>query len=487
MMMSRQALAALLMLAALCSPGGACSTSEWATTSPCSVTCGQGIQTQERTIVTNEGECRSEFRLSPCGLNSRCPVECRIYDWDTCSVSCGPGMQTRRVALTSYASSWCQFRTESRDCNLGDCPVNCTLGSWSAFSPCSGLCGSGMQERWRLLLADDDDGVPCASLQNLPLAEAQRCEMAHCPINCVVGDWDVFGACLGTCGSGFQTRSRTAVVEAANGGFECLPLTESRPCYTLNCPVSLNETWKEVIFYLGADFDQLCGTPADQDTVILQLVKYISEQMGIGSSRILRASLSPGSESIQVSLVVDNVDVASSICAQLRIVSLLFQFSSHSVYVWFHSSCSINGERYPPTAPTVPYSSKASSSLPSASGALIGSIVGTLFLLILLAFSFRKKRSTALERAEANRTRLAFHEDHENLEAMPEAAANREAPPSYGADFGSPSDLVPPPYQEVLQLPVGQVRAVVEPLRLCPPPPYATEDEHVPRTSDSLA
>eukprot|EP00042_Codosiga_hollandica_P025407 m.113148 g.113148 ORF g.113148 m.113148 type:complete len:369 (+) comp51861_c0_seq5:52-1158(+) len=358
MMMSRQALAALLMLAALCSPGGACSTSEWATTSPCSVTCGQGIQTQERTIVTNEGECRSEFRLSPCGLNSRCPVECRIYDWDTCSVSCGPGMQTRRVALTSYASSWCQFRTESRDCNLGDCPVNCKLSSWSSFSSCSGYCGFGSQQRARLFLADDDGGVPCDSFRNMSLSESQPCAVPGCPIDCVVGDWGAFQDCSVSCGSGSQTRSRTVRVAAANDGLRCpSPLTESQPCYTRNCPVASNATWPEVTFDLEADLKQRCGTQADRDAMTLQLVQQIILITGIQSARILRASLSPGS--IHVSLVVDSVDFARWICAKLPGFSLFFKFSYCSMDLRVLSSCYVNGK----LSSTSPSASSSSSLL----------------------------------------------------------------------------------------------------------------------------
>eukprot|EP00042_Codosiga_hollandica_P025411 m.113157 g.113157 ORF g.113157 m.113157 type:complete len:329 (+) comp51861_c0_seq7:266-1252(+) len=286
---------------------------------------------------------------------------CPTYDWDACSVNCGPGTQTRRVALTSYADSYekCQYEYYSRDCYLGDCPVNCTLSSWSAFGACVGDCGFGVQFRDRLLFKDVNSRVPCESFQNLPLVESQPCAVPGCPIDCVVGDWGAFQDCSVSCGSGSQTRSRTVRVTAENGGLACpSPLTEFRLCYTINCPETARKAWPEVTFDLEADFNQLCGTQADREAVTLRLLRFIASKTDIRSSRVLRASLSPGS--IQVSLVVDNVDFARSICAKLPGEYLFFQFSSYSAFFWLSQRCSVNDKLDPPTPPSVSQNSYGS-------------------------------------------------------------------------------------------------------------------------------
>eukprot|EP00042_Codosiga_hollandica_P025404 m.113192 g.113192 ORF g.113192 m.113192 type:complete len:297 (+) comp51861_c0_seq13:266-1156(+) len=285
---------------------------------------------------------------------------CPTYDWDACSVNCGPGTQTRRVALTSYADSYekCQYEYYSRDCYLGDCPVNCTLSSWSAFGACVGDCGFGVQFRDRLLFKDVNSRVPCESFQNLPLVESQPCAVPGCPIDCVVGDWGAFQDCSVSCGSGSQTRSRTVRVTAENGGLACpSPLTEFRLCYTINCPETARKAWPEVTFDLEADFNQLCGTQADRDAMTLQLVQQIILITGIQSARILRASLSPGS--IHVSLVVDSVDFARWICAKLPGFSLFFKFSYCSMDLRVLSSCYVNGK----LSSTSPSASSSSSLL----------------------------------------------------------------------------------------------------------------------------
>ncbi|MDE3156438.1 MAG: thrombospondin type-1 domain-containing protein, partial [Acidobacteriota bacterium] len=55
------------------------------------------------------------------------------------------------------------------------------------------------------------------------------------PVDCVVSAWSAWGACSAVCGGGVQTRTRTVITPASNGGAACPALTESLACNTQPC------------------------------------------------------------------------------------------------------------------------------------------------------------------------------------------------------------------------------------------------------------
>lgn len=57
------------------------------------------------------------------------------------------------------------------------------------------------------------------------------------PIDCKVGSWSAWSTCTKTCGGGTKTRTRKITQQPANGGAACPPLSESQPCNTQACPV----------------------------------------------------------------------------------------------------------------------------------------------------------------------------------------------------------------------------------------------------------
>ena len=219
-----------------------CEVSEWGGFSDCSVECDGGVQTRTRTIVipaSNDGEeCPALTDSQACNTEP-CIVDCEVSEWggfSDCSVECGGGLQTRTRTVVIPASidgEECPALTDSQACNIEPCIVDCEVSEWGEFGACSVGCGGGVQTRTRTIVtAPSDEGEQCPAL-----SENQNCNTHSCPVNCVVSVWGDFSACSVTCGGGVQTRTRSVVTPASDGGDDCPSLTEDQNCNTHNCPV----------------------------------------------------------------------------------------------------------------------------------------------------------------------------------------------------------------------------------------------------------
>jgi hypothetical protein len=58
------------------------------------------------------------------------------------------------------------------------------------------------------------------------LQELVSCSGAPLPVNCVVSEWSEWSSCV----DGSQTRTRTVITPAENGGTACPALTETQSC-----------------------------------------------------------------------------------------------------------------------------------------------------------------------------------------------------------------------------------------------------------------
>jgi hypothetical protein len=218
-----------------------------------------------------------------------CPVNCEVNawtSWDACTVSCGTGNQqrTRTVAVhkvdtttchtnetghtnfhynetmhaafhatgvcddkpLSHVPEVCPTLHQKQNCNSQECPEDCEVASWSAWSTCTKSCGEGDQTRTRVTTEPGFGGVACPHSE-----ESQACNSHECPIDCVMTSWlswaaDGGSACSKTCGGGSQTRERSVSVDVQFGGTACEHTSESRDCNTHECPVDCVLTsWTE--------------------------------------------------------------------------------------------------------------------------------------------------------------------------------------------------------------------------------------------------
>ncbi|HEY5973117.1 MAG TPA: Ig-like domain-containing protein [Geobacteraceae bacterium] len=132
---------------------------------------------------------------------------------------------------------------------VGALKIDCQVGSWSDWAACTGGCGGiGTQSRFRTIITQPaNGGLACPVL-----TESQPCAMPACPINCEVSSWSAWSNCSGSCGStGTQSRSRTIITQPANGGLACPVLAESQACQTAACPTITFGTYEGTILDNG--------------------------------------------------------------------------------------------------------------------------------------------------------------------------------------------------------------------------------------------
>lgn len=243
-------------------------------------------------------------------MNVSSPSDCQVGQWSSwgsCSKPCGGGTQTRTRPLVKPASNGgapCPSLVETQNCNIEACgvveqpkqsqpqpspppaPVNCEVSSWSGWSACDKSCGGGSQTRSRTIVKPASNG----GTQCPPLSESQKCNTHECPpelscygakdgecrtcedvvnayksrywkydtndfvqcpktVNCEVSGWSDWSACDKPCGGGSQTRTRTVVKAASNGGTPCPALTESKKCNEQSCQSREYMEFKNVDFF----------------------------------------------------------------------------------------------------------------------------------------------------------------------------------------------------------------------------------------------
>lgn len=61
------------------------------------------------------------------------------------------------------------------------------------------------------------------------------CDDTPVPVDCLLSEWSAWSDCSVACGGGVQSRTRTVLREASNGGVSCGELVEYRPCNTQEC------------------------------------------------------------------------------------------------------------------------------------------------------------------------------------------------------------------------------------------------------------
>lgn len=211
--------------------GRDCSFSAWSAWSDCSDKC-TGHRQRSRIIASpafgGGGPCRgATMELRPCGagqdefcLSNDDALDCIFGAWTTwsaCSRECGGGqhISSRQVLrFPQAAGKPCEGalrRVEvcSQHFCPGDEPVDCELGAWGLWLPCTRSCGGGEAQRSRMVSREPrNGGRPCAESFT---RQVQECNTRPCPEEslCIWTQWSSWSSCSAECGMGQMTRNRS--------------------------------------------------------------------------------------------------------------------------------------------------------------------------------------------------------------------------------------------------------------------------------------
>lgn len=239
-----------------------CLWGEWNGWSDCSLSCGGGIKTRGRHIVTapqNGGracDALDKAEVAPCNVQS-CGSECRDgtwgdwMDWTTCSATCSSAYRSRRRIVESLPDACGRMpdgiREEFQLCSgLPSCIPNrdCQLSAWEAWSSCSSSCFGVRERNRRISVYATGNGTSCdaASLRtvepcNPGLAGTvpDACSQQP-PTDCVIEDWQDWTVCSASCGGGQRSRIRGVIQPSANGGEPCSgDLESTQGCSSIAC------------------------------------------------------------------------------------------------------------------------------------------------------------------------------------------------------------------------------------------------------------
>ncbi|KAB0369057.1 hypothetical protein FD755_019062, partial [Muntiacus reevesi] len=248
--------------------------------SPCSATCGLGVQVREvkcRVLLTftqtetelPEEECEGP-RLPterPCLLQpcDESPATRELaaslqeqdsettYDWEyagftPCTATCLGGhqeaiavclhLQTQQTVNDTLCDMVHRPPAMSQACNTEPCPPRWHMGSWG---PCSATCGVGIQTREVYCLHPGESPSPPEECRDEKPHALQACNQFDCPPSWHIEEWQ---QCSRTCGGGTQNRRVTCRQLLTDGSFLNLseelcqgPKASSRKsCARTDCP-----------------------------------------------------------------------------------------------------------------------------------------------------------------------------------------------------------------------------------------------------------
>ena len=196
-----------------------------------------------------------------CNLTSpqKSIYECQLYDftdWSSCEST---GNQTRvRNVLFDFGLN-CPPPSDVSRLQNQTCAVDCVVSDWSNWNTCTAECGStGVRSRTRSITTPPlNGGLACPAT-----TEVQACNRVPCPVDCVVGVWNDWSPCSKICddgsGPGSKIRTRNIITYPQYVGQVCPPIKETIACN--RSPCSFNITASKPITLSYELIDSTMGT-----------------------------------------------------------------------------------------------------------------------------------------------------------------------------------------------------------------------------------
>ena len=225
----------------------------------CPAQCENGAKDQGEADTDCGGDCPKCAAGNTCKGNDDCqsgtcldstkkcaaPVDGKWSGYGACT-GCGTGTKSRTCDPPKYGGAACQGATDA-PCETGrPCP---THGGWSAFGACVGACGVGEQTRTCDNPEPADGGERCDADGSKATQECNTGTL--CPVDGGYGAW---GTCLGACGTGEQSRS-CSNPEPQHGGKNCDALGPATQECDTGVPCKVEGKWTDWGSCVGT-----CGT-----------------------------------------------------------------------------------------------------------------------------------------------------------------------------------------------------------------------------------
>merc|ERR1740139_1893483 len=93
-----------------------------------------------------------------------------------------------------------------KSCDGTCAPIGCVWGDWTDWGACD-RCGGEMRRVRRVLQHSKCGGQACSPSAAEAVSKCPR--LCHQPTYCAFGEWEPWGICSSTCGSGVQVRARS--------------------------------------------------------------------------------------------------------------------------------------------------------------------------------------------------------------------------------------------------------------------------------------
>jgi len=266
-----------------------CSWGLWSHWSGCSRSCSGGFKKRSREVEQQPSRggksCEAFENISEVeGCNTEpCYEQCvdgmwsSWEEWSTCSRSCAGGVRWRNRQVARQATP-CGIAavgeaSDEEQCSMLPCEgdQDCQLSEWEQWQPCSRSCDGVTSRTRKILQMNKGAGEWCSDVEgeNVPLEQVQACNGAkdimamvesaepgataamqecgfagHEPIDCELGEWEVWSDCSASCDGGQQSRKRKIVALPENGGKACDgPLELIAPCAALTCVAPEDCVW----------------------------------------------------------------------------------------------------------------------------------------------------------------------------------------------------------------------------------------------------
>ncbi|WAR26346.1 LOW QUALITY PROTEIN: HMCN1-like protein [Mya arenaria] len=246
----------------------------WGNWTECSVTCGEGQRSRNRSCSDPKPAFGGEnctigsfFATETC-RNVVCPVDGGWGTWESWSICDCENEQNRKRKCENPspvgAGKQCEGNyTQIIGC-IPDasalCPTQGGWTNWYSWMACSATCGHGTHLRLRLC----ENPKPEHGGRYFKARNEHNSEYIHLKervtslkltlfVNGNWGEWERWGACDKSCNTGHQSRNRTCSnPEPAYGGQNCNgDNIDTTACNTQPCPV--NGVWGEWGHWTGCD------------------------------------------------------------------------------------------------------------------------------------------------------------------------------------------------------------------------------------------